>query len=241
MTVKITAALAKQTTKPVWDSAVNGFCLWPYEGGARSFLLFYRVSGRSRQITIGAFPTWSVEAARLEAKALRRLIDQGRDPAQEKRERREAPTIRDLIDRYITDHLPTKSRSRERDERRMLEEIGQHLGLDSQVAEIHFGDIEEMHRKITASGRPVRANRILTVANKAFALALKPRAGEARAWRDPVQGNPCKGVGRNRETARERFYSTAEIAAITDALAEYGIGGGDPASRRPNPQQIASD
>src|SRR5262249_340180 len=116
MTVKITAALAKHATKPVWDSEVNGFCLWPYDGGARSFLLFYPVSGRLRPITIGAFPTWSVEAARLEAKALRRLIDQGRDPAQEKRERRKAPTIRDLIDRYITDHLPTKSRNRERDE-----------------------------------------------------------------------------------------------------------------------------
>jgi integrase len=228
MTVKITVALAKQATKPVWDSEVNGFCLWPYDGGARSFLLFYRVSGRLRQITIGAFPTWSVEAARLEAKALRRLIDQGRDPAQERRERREAPTIRALMDRYIIDHLPTKSRNRERDERRMLEEIGRHLGLDRQVAEIHFGDIEEMHRKITASGRPVRANRILTVANKAFALALKPRAGEARAWRDPVQGNPCKGVGRNRETPKERFYSTAEIATITDALAEYGIEGRGP-------------
>jgi Arm domain-containing DNA-binding protein len=133
MTVKITAALAKHATKPVWDSEVNGFCLWPYDGGARSFLLFYRVSGRLRQITIGAFPTWSVEAARLEAKALRRLIDQGHDPAQEKRERRKAPTIRDLIDRYITDHLPTKSRNRERDERRMLEEIGQHLGLDPKL------------------------------------------------------------------------------------------------------------
>jgi integrase len=85
-----------------------------------------------------------------------------------------------------------------------------------------------MHRKITASGRPIRANRTLAVANKAFALALKPRAGEARAWRDPVQGNPCKGVGRNRETPKERFYSTAEIAAITDALAEYGIEGRGP-------------
>jgi hypothetical protein len=34
---------------------------------------------------------------------MRRLIDQARNPAQEKRERQEAPTVRDLIDRYIAD------------------------------------------------------------------------------------------------------------------------------------------
>jgi integrase len=230
MAVKLTAALAKATTEPVWDAEVKGFCLWPYEGGARSFLLRYYVDGRLRQITIGTFPTWSVEAARAEARALRRLIDQGRDPAQEKRERRDAPTIRDLIDRYVADHLPTKSadENRQRDERRMLNIIGEHLGLDRKVAEIHFGDIEVMHRKITASRGPIRANRLLTVASKAFALALRPRAGEAKAWRDPVQGNPCKGVAKNRETARERFYSTSEIAAISDALAEYGTEGRGP-------------
>jgi integrase len=47
-------------------------------------------------------------------------------------------------------------------------------------------------------------------------------AGEAKPWRDAVAGNPCKAVGRNRETGRERFYSAAEIAVITDALAEFG-------------------
>jgi integrase len=78
-----------------------------------------------------------------------------------------------------------------------------------------------MHADITASGRPVRANRILAVASKMFSLSLTSMAGENRPWRNAAEGNPCKGVSRNREEAKERFYSQAELAAISDALAVY--------------------
>jgi integrase len=67
----------------------------------------------------------------------------------------------------------------------------------------------------------VRANRILSIASKMFSMSLSSRAGENAPWRNAVQGNPCKGVARNREEGRERFYSQAELAAISDALATY--------------------
>src|SRR5262249_28370848 len=34
-------------------------------------------------------------------------------------------------------------------------------------------------------------------------------------------GNPCKGIAKNPEEGRERFYSQTELTAITDALATY--------------------
>jgi hypothetical protein len=74
-----------------------------------------------------------------------------------------APTIADLIDRYVTDHLPTKTASgpyRKTDELRMLAEIERRLGKHTKVADVHDGDIRKMHADITASGRRVRANRI---------------------------------------------------------------------------------
>lgn len=208
-----------------WDNdpKATGFGIRVYAGGSKSFFINYRIDGRERRYTIGPFPRWSVTAARDQAKELRRDIDQGTDPAGQKRERREAPTVQDLIDRYIADHLPKKTVGEQRieDEKKMLAEIGVKLGKHTKVADVHDGDIRDMHRKITESGRPVRANRILSVCSKMFSLSLKSLAGENRPWRDAALGNPCKGVERNHEEGRERFYSQAELAAISDALNSY--------------------
>ena len=101
-------------------------------------------------------------------------------------------------------------------EREILPVLG-----ERKVADIHFGDMASLHERITASGRPVRANSVLSVASKMFALSLKPMAGENEPWRDAAQGNPCRGIERNQEEGRERFFSSAELAALTDALAEH--------------------
>ena len=94
------------------DPKATGFGVRSYAGGSKSFFIDYRLDGRQRRYTIGPFPRWSAEAARERAKELRRQIDRGHDPGGSKRERRTAPTVQDLVDHYILDHLPKKSRSR---------------------------------------------------------------------------------------------------------------------------------
>ena len=104
--------VGKLTGGEMWwddDPKATGFGVRSYPGGGRSFFIDYRLDGRQRRYTIGPFPRWSAEAARERAKELRRRIDRGEDPAGNKRDRREAPTVQDLIDRYIKDHLPKKS------------------------------------------------------------------------------------------------------------------------------------
>jgi integrase len=245
---KLMEATVRDAQEPglLWDSdtdpekaktCVSGFGLRVHPSGTKSFFLNYRLLGVQRRKTIGTHPTWTVAAAREEAKELRKRVDRDEDPAVEARERREAPEVKDLIARYIAEHLPKKraaqrdtkvARQRVADEKKMLEEIGKHLGKHTKVADVHIGDVEAMHRKISESigrgGKPraVRANRILAIASKMFSLALKPMAGENKPWRDQAQGNPCKGVQRNDEgDGRERYYSEAELAAIADALAQY--------------------
>lgn len=220
-----------------WDSdpKLSGFGLRVYARGGRSFFLNYRLDGRERRYTIGPYPRWTVAAARKRAEELRREVENGRDPAGEKRERREAPTVVDLVDRYVAEHLPTKTagghraklaQQRVNDEKKMLAEIGQHLGRHTKVADINGNDIKAMHRKISASigrlgPRRVRANRILAIASKMFALSLVPMAGENKPWRNAAEGNPCRGVERNHEEGREVFFGEAELARITEALTAY--------------------
>jgi len=226
-TVKTTAAPAKGAIL-VWDDDVTGFGLRIFAPtrrhpeGARSFFINYRVNGVERRLTIGAFPDWSAKAARDEAKELRRRIDRGEDPASERREAREAPTVKDLAERYRLDYLPRKATQSQANDLAMIRnEILPEIG-DRKVTDVHHGDIVALHKKITARGTPVRANRVLAVASKMFSLSLLPMAGENAPWRNAAQGNPRKGVERNREEGKERFFSTAEIAALTDAIEAYG-------------------
>jgi integrase len=69
--------------------------------------------------------------------------------------------------------------------------------------------------------RQARANRILSVCSAMFRIAMKQRAGEARPWRDPHIGNPAKGIKKNHEENRDRFFGPGELAAIRAALDRY--------------------
>ena len=195
-----------------WDPETTGFLCRVFAPtkahpeGARTFYLSYWLKGE-RRYRIGSWPDWSVVAAREEARLIRKRVDRGEDPATERRELRDAPTMGELAARYMTEHLPRKAERSQRDDKIMIERhILPTIGKDRRVAEVHHGDIVALHRAVSDNNGPVRANRILTCASKMFSLALKPMAGEAKAWRDQALGNPCKGVERNPEEPKDRFF-----------------------------------
>jgi integrase len=212
----------------IGDSQLTGFAVRVFAPtkahpeGARTFLLSYWLNGTERRYRIGSWPDWSVIAARAEAKEVRQRIDRGEDPANQRRERREAPTMLELAERYKAEHLPRKSKQSQHDDSVMLGHILKQVGAERRVADVHHGDIVALHRTITESGHPVLANRTVSCASRMFALALLPMAGETKPWRDHAQGNPCKGIERNPEQAKERFLSPAEIAAVIEGLEAYG-------------------
>jgi hypothetical protein len=234
MAERLTESFIKALNPPargsrlIWDAELTGFALRVFEPskthpkGARTFVLSYWLNGSERRFRIGSWPDWSVTAARAEAKELRQRVDRGEDPARERRERREAPTMADLAERYRREHLPRKAEQSQHDDTVMLGHILRHIGADRRVADVHHGDIVALHRAITDTGHPVLANRTIACASRMFALSLLPMAGEDSPWRDQAQGNPCKGLERNPEQAKERFLSPAEIAAAVEALDAYG-------------------
>lgn len=241
MPVKLTKDIVESEPTPdkgttlVYDTEVKGFGIRVFAAtdrhprGARAFFLNYIVNGIERRYTIGRYPDWSVVAAREEARELRKRIDRGEDITAEKRARAEAATVKDLAERYL-EHLADQ-----RKPLKTIKDCRRHLDWhilpfkpttrspkmgDRLVTEIHSGDIEALHRHIS-KGQPVTANRVIATLSAMFTLAMKPLAGEDKPWRAVGLGNPCKGVTRNREEGRERFYSEAEIARISDALNEY--------------------
>src|SRR3984893_19098360 len=60
--------------------APRGFGVRVTAAGARAFVLNYRLRGRERRFTVGAWPDWSALKAVREARQLRQRIDRGENP-----------------------------------------------------------------------------------------------------------------------------------------------------------------
>jgi integrase len=220
MAEKLTDRIAKSAAVPAdgkaqridYDTEVKGFGLRVTKAGARSFILNYRVHGVERRFTIGSYPDWPVSAAREEAKRLKRLVDQGQDPMGERHEERAAPTVDDLLDRYLIEHAPRKREgSRRADESLIRQWIRPELG-NKRVANLRHADVERLHCKITAHGTPTRANRTAALLSKALSLAVR--------WEMRLD-NPAVGLERNPEEKRNRYLAGDELRRLTEALATH--------------------
>jgi integrase len=89
----------------IWDTAVPGFGARRQQSSAIAYVVLFRtVEGRSRRYTIGRHGApWTPEQARQEAKRLLGAVASGRDPADEKHNKRHAVTVSELCDLYYKD------------------------------------------------------------------------------------------------------------------------------------------
>jgi len=216
MTERLTDNIARKALPPargqtlIWDGEVKGFALRVTSGGAKSFVVDYRAGGRQRRFTIGAYPDWSVQAARQAAKELKREVDAGFDPMGERHSERAAPTLQDLWQRYQAEHLPRKAPRSQADERSIWEKIILPRLGKLKLGTIDHTAIDSLHRDITTiRGTPVRANRTVETLRKAFNLAIR--------W-NWCERNPASGVRKNPEDKRSRYLNKIEIAALVQAL-----------------------
>lgn len=191
---------------------VVGFGARVTANGVVSYVLNYRIHGRERRLTIGKRHSWSVEKARARSRELRRQVDQGVDPLQVKIDHRQAPTVGELLDRYLDEHArvhnkPSSVKSIESLVDGMLRPA---LG-NLKVRDVTREDISTWHHR--RRGTPTRANRGLAVLSKSFNLA--------EVWDMRPQGtNPCVHVTKYREKPRDRLITTDELAALGETMAD---------------------
>jgi len=203
MAERLTDALVRKALPPargqtfIWGAEVRGFGLRVTSGGARSFVIDYRAKGRARRFTLGSYPDWSVQAARLAAKDLKREVDLGGDPMGDRHNERAAPTLQDLWDRCELEHLPHKAPRSQADERSIWEKIILPRLGKLKLSDIDHAAVDALHRDITTiRGTPVRANRTVETLRKAFNLAIR--------W-NWCERNPASGVRRNPEEPPSAF------------------------------------
>ena len=201
----------QQGNRITYDEEVRGFGLRVTAGGAKSFVLNYRLGGHELRITIGAYPDWSVAAAREHARTLKRRINLGDDPMQERHDDRVAPTMAELCDRFEQEYLPKRRPATQRDYRGILNTyVRPKLGR-IKVADLVHSDIDTLHREVSKRA-PYRANRTVAVISRMMNLAM------TWGWR---LENPTRGIERAPEHKRNRFLSPLEVARLAQALASH--------------------
>lgn len=195
----------------VYDATVPRFGLRLAAGGARTWVVRYKIRGRSRWFTLGTYPVLSLADARKKAKEALAKVVQGQDPATERREANEAITFGELKDQYIEKHAKSKMRSW-REEERMLKKYPPASWRDVAAKDLRRRDIRELVERIAAEGAPIMANRVRSCLHRVFNFGIR---------RELVEVNPCSMIERpGKETSRDRVLSADELRAVWNALDE---------------------
>ena len=208
----IEALKPKAGTFRVPDSEVRGLHVQVTPGGARSWVLRFRVHGRRVNHTLGRWPEVTTAQARKMANTLLGEIIDGNDPAAKKKAERQAKTMKDLADQFTKEHLPTLKKSTSDEYARLLaKKILPALG-PKRVKDVDPSDVAALLAQIRLdTPKGVMANRVRAVLSKMFTLAA--------LWGYcPGGANPAKGQARAPETKKDRHLSDKELVAVGAAL-----------------------
>ena len=203
-------AEAGERVTVAWDDELRGFGLRVYPNGRKVYIVKCRVKGQQRFITLGQHGPVTADQARAKAYNILSEAKNGRDPARELDQMRKSPTMKDLGERFLKEHVAVRCKPSTQGEYKRSVElfINPKLGT-RKVCDIERKDIAEFHH--TLRDIPYQANRTLGVLSKMFNLA------EVWGLR-PDHSNPCLHVKKYPEQKRERFLSSEEYVALGKAL-----------------------
>jgi integrase len=208
-----------------WDPRVPGLGLRVTAGGARAWVIQYRVRGsrRVRKATLAKSAVMRLPQAREKAREWLAKAREGVDPAALS----SVITVAELVELYRQRHLLTKKpRSREEDERMLENDVLPAIG-SRRLDEVEQGDIERILARVVKRSEDRAAKSPGTVAggyqsNRTRAL-LRLLFELARRW-GLTDRNPVEHVARHRERARERLLTDSEMTALGTALVQVEAG-----------------
>jgi integrase len=209
----VDALLPNGADQFLWDSDLKGFGLKVTAGGNKVYILQYRKGGRgapTRRVTIGRHGALTPDQARKEAARLSGAVAHGADPAAARAAEKAAPTVTALTERFLAEHVATKTKPRTAAEyRRLIANLVLPAIGRKRVRDVTRADISRLHHE--RRDTPYDANRALAVLSKMFSLAEK--------WGERADSsNPCRHIERYAERRRERMLSAEEFGRLADAL-----------------------
>jgi integrase len=211
-----------RTDRLIFDDEIPRFGIRVMRSGLKSYLIQYRASRHTRRYTFAKHGTVAPDEARAQARQLLAAVDRGEDPSLSRQERRAAPTVAELCDRFLTDYVPQRCKpSTQREYRRSVELfIVPKIG-SMKAADVQRRHVAELHHQLR--GIPYQANRTLGVLSKLFNLA--------EIWGMRLDGsNPCRHIEKFKEAKRERFLTASELTRLGQVLSVAETRGTEPPS-----------
>ncbi len=222
-------AKPRTTTYRLRDDNVvcRGFGVVVAPSGARTFFLSYTSpeDGKRKQVALGRFPNMSLREARLKATEVREQVDQGKDPAFERRAdiearmaKRELGTFGDLLDLYASD-LETDGKRTAKEVRRITAKDIPSALLSRPAHLLTRDDILDILTPIAQRGALVHSDNVRAYLRAAFELGL--HAQSMTRWRGRTKDfqityNPVATVRKSvsRKPRGQRNLSPDEIRSL---------------------------
>ena len=217
ITKRTVAALQSGSAEfTVWDDAVTGFGVRVRPTGSKSYVVVYRAgTGRGapvRRYTIGAVSKIAPEQARERAKTILGSVAHGHDPANEKAVERDTPTVSELAERFMADHVKAKRKNRTADfYRDILNRIVKPAIGSTKADKLNRLQVNRLHSSLAST--PFQANRVLAVVGSMYAFA-------GAAGFLPEGTNPARGIEKYKENRRERFLTGEELERLGSTIRE---------------------
>ncbi len=175
-----------------------------FPSGVKTFVVFFRVNGRQRFMTVGRYGVLTLDQARDACKEILVRVSKSQDPLAERQTIRKAETFGELWESYLENHAKAKKRSWLEDQRR-FDRCVPDTWKSRKVESLTTKDIETLHFKVGQRSK-VEANRTLALLSKMFSYARLE--------------NPCKGIEKWDEVKRDRWLSSEELLRLRDAVAQ---------------------
>ena len=195
----------------LWDNSLAGFGVCGFKTGLKTYIVQYRQNGRSRRAQIGKHGRLTPEEARSQAKMMLGLVETGADPIAEKSKARRVQTFQEVADDFLKLHAAPKRKTRTYAEyERLLVKVILPVIGSSRMTDLRRVDVARLHSQISSKA-PVTANRAIAIVSAVWSWASRRDITSDAA-------NPCRGLERNREIAKERYLTTEEFGRLGEAL-----------------------
>jgi integrase len=213
LTVRFVESVKVDVRTDFWDDGMRGLVLRVSPSGVKSWTAVYtrQSDGKKRRLTLGTFPTLSLEQARARALGALKAISDGEDPAKAKQDRRSALTTQKLGERFIADYAKGQKRTWAEDERILKREVYPYIG-GYRAQDLTRRDVLDITDAKKAAGAPVQADRILAVVRKMYNWAAEV---------EHLKENPLAGIRRvSKPIQRDRVLTVKEVRDICRAMHE---------------------